>query len=80
MLKSRSITARYLALFLFGCFLFSYPVLTIFNLDKTLFGIPLFFLYFFFAWLVLNILIFFCGNIPDTFHLLEADTDRDDIN
>ena len=45
MLKNRSITGRYIGLFLFGCFLFSYPVLTLFNLPDCVLGIPLFFLY-----------------------------------
>jgi hypothetical protein len=70
---NRSMTGRYTGLFLLGCFLFCYPVLTIFNLPSRLFGIPLFFFYIFAAWTVLIILIIFCGKIPDTALLSEPD-------
>jgi hypothetical protein len=61
MLDNRSITGRYIGLFLLGCFGFSYPVLTIFNLPGIMFGIPLFFFYIFTAWSVLIVFILFCG-------------------
>ena len=66
MLDNRSITGRYTGLFLLGCFLFSYPVLTIFNVSYDLFGIPLFFVYLFASWSVLIICILFTMKIPDT--------------
>ena len=74
MLDNRSITGRYIGLFLLGCFLFCYPVLTIFNLPYCLLGIPLFFFYLFTAWSVLIIFIIFCTKIPDTFQSSGADT------
>lgn len=74
MLDNRSITGRYIGLFLLGCFLFCYPVLTIFNLPYCLFGIPLFFFYLFTAWTVLIIFIIFCTNISDTFQSSGVDT------
>lgn len=66
MLKDRSANGRFLSLFLLGCFLFSYPVLTIFNLPALVFGIPLFFLYLFAAWLVLILLVLAFERFSDT--------------
>ncbi|MBC8438310.1 MAG: hypothetical protein H8D87_01295 [Deltaproteobacteria bacterium] len=74
MLDNRSMTGRYIGLFLLGCFLFSYPVLTLFNLEVRLFGIPLFFFYVFTAWSVLILFIIFCGKIPDMVHPSEPDS------
>ncbi|CCK78286.1 MULTISPECIES: hypothetical protein [Desulfobacula] len=80
MLDSRSIKERYIGLFLFACFLFCYPVLTIFNLPIRLFGIPLFFLYIFTAWSALIFFIIFFGKIPETFHLTKPDTPANNSN
>ena len=80
MLDNRSLTGRYIGLFLFGFFLFSYPVLTIFNLPYRLFGIPLLFFYIFTAWSVLIIFIIFCGKIPDKVHSAEPDTAGNNLN
>lgn len=66
MLDDRSVTGKYLTLFFWGFFIFSYPVLTIFNVPGRIFGIPLFFLYLFIAWLLLIILIYFAGRHSDT--------------
>jgi len=73
MLDSRSITGRYVGLFLLGCFLFSYPVLTLFNLKNYLFGLPLFFLYLFSAWSVLIVSIILSGIISGPLHTSELD-------
>ena len=73
MLDNRSITGRYIGLFLFGCFLFCYPVLTIFNLEEDLFGIPVLFFYMFTAWSLLIVFIVLCGKIPDKFNPSEPD-------
>ena len=70
---SRPIAFRYVGLFLLGCFLFAYPVLTLFNLDSRLFGIPLFFFYIFFAWSILIIFIILCGKIPEPFQARELE-------
>ena len=78
MLDDRSITGRYLGLFLLGCFLFSYPILTIFNLPGRLFGIPLFFLYLFAAWLVLIVLVLIFGKPSDTVDPLALLTGKTD--
>ncbi len=51
------ISRRLFALFLFGCLLFNYPILSLFNLELFLFGIPLLYLYMFAAWTVLIVMI-----------------------
>ena len=44
---------RLIAVFLFGCLLFNYPLLSLFNIDYRLFGIPVLYVYMFAAWGVL---------------------------
>ena len=78
MLDDRFITGKYLGLFLFGFFIFSYPVLTIFNLPDRIFGIPIFFLYLFTAWLLLILLILFAGRHSDTIDPVSLMTDKKD--
>jgi hypothetical protein len=39
-----------MGLFLLGCVLFNYPILTLFNQRVALFGIPLLYLYLFVVW------------------------------
>jgi hypothetical protein len=39
-----------IAAFLFGCLLFNYPLLYLFNIDYRLFGVPLLYVYAFAAW------------------------------
>ncbi len=80
MLDDRSVTGKYLALFFVGFFIFSYPVLTIFNITDRIFGIPLFFFYLFIAWLLLIILIYLAGRHSDTvdpISLLTGSQDKD---
>ena len=44
---------RLVALFLLGCLLFSFPLLSIFNSSGTVFGIPVLYAYLFGAWAAL---------------------------
>ena len=44
---------RLAALCLLGLVLFSYPVLAVFNVQGTVFGIPILYAYFFVAWAAL---------------------------
>ena len=44
---------RLAALCLLGLLLFNYPLLAVFNVPATLFGIPLLYAYFFIAWAAL---------------------------
>ncbi|HQY28126.1 MAG TPA: hypothetical protein PK787_04985 [Burkholderiaceae bacterium] len=41
---------RLVAVFLLGCVLFNYPVLSLFNTPAAIFGIPLLYVYVFGAW------------------------------
>lgn len=51
MIDGKSKTSRFLGVFFLGNFLFSYPVLTLFNSNIMVLGIPVFFLFFLLAWL-----------------------------
>ncbi len=48
---------RLVGLFLLGCLLFSYPLVTIFNVRATLLGIPLLYAYLFAAWMLVIVLV-----------------------
>ncbi len=50
---------RLFGLFLLGCILFNYPILSLFNRDTFLFGIPMLYLYVFSIWMLLIALILF---------------------
>ena len=41
---------RLIAVFLLGCLLLNYPLLSLFNIDSRVFGIPVLYVYTFFAW------------------------------
>ena len=47
---------RLVGLFLLGCVLFNYPLLSLFNLKTIIFGVPLLFFYVFTGWTVLILL------------------------
>jgi hypothetical protein len=44
---------RMIALCMLGCVLFNFPVLALFNVPGTLFGVPLLYAYIFLAWALL---------------------------
>lgn len=44
---------RLVALFMLGCLLFSYPLLSLFNVSGTVAGIPVLYAYLFGAWIAL---------------------------
>jgi hypothetical protein len=44
---------RFVALCMLGMVLFNYPVLALFNVTGTLFGVPVLYAYIFIAWLAL---------------------------
>ena len=56
MTKSSWREQRLVALFLLGCLLFNYPLLALFNLRATIFGVPVLYAYLFFAWIGLIVL------------------------
>jgi len=44
---------RLVVLFIFGCLLFNYPVLSLFNVATAVFGVPVLYAYIFAAWALL---------------------------
>jgi len=44
---------RLIALFVLGCLLFNYPVLSLFNAAAAVFGVPVLYAYIFAAWFAL---------------------------
>ena len=44
---------RLIALFVLGCVLFNYPVLSLFNVASEAFGVPVLYAYIFVAWALL---------------------------
>ena len=44
---------RLIALFILGCLLFNYPILSLFNVAATAFGVPVLYAYIFAAWALL---------------------------
>ena len=44
---------RLIALFLLGCVLFNYPILSLFNVGTTVLGVPVLYAYIFAAWALL---------------------------
>ena len=50
---------RFVALCMLGLLLFNYPILALFNLSGTVFGVPVLYAYIFIAWAVLIALMAF---------------------
>ncbi len=48
---------RFTAIFLLGVISFNYPILSLFNLKKTFFGLPLLYIYIFTAWGIVILLL-----------------------
>ena len=48
---------RFVALCALGLLLFNYPILALFNLSRTIFGVPLLYAYLFTAWAALIVLM-----------------------
>ncbi len=57
---------RLTGLFLLGMVLFNYPILSLFNLDITLLGLPLLYVYFFTMWLAIIVLMVFTTRFRKT--------------
>ena len=57
-MKTRGVRAARLAcLFMLGCLLFNYPLLALFNVPGSLFGVPILYAYIFIAWAALIALV-----------------------
>jgi hypothetical protein len=52
---------RLIALFVLGCLLFNYPVLSLFNVAAVAFGVPVLYAYIFAAWALLIALMAFAA-------------------
>jgi hypothetical protein len=57
MVQSARTAQRLVALFLLGALLFNYPLLQLFNVPVSLFGVPLLYAYLFAAWALLIVLL-----------------------
>ena len=53
MTRESKITKRLVALFLLGCVLFNFPILSLVNLEILIFGLPLMYIYIFSVWCLL---------------------------
>jgi len=53
MRESEAKGQRLIALFILGCLLFNYPVLSLFNVSADAFGVPVLYAYIFAAWALL---------------------------
>ena len=56
-MESKNKTNRLIGLFILGCLLLNFPILSLFNLKTFLMGVPLLYLYIFTAWILLVVLI-----------------------
>lgn len=70
-------TELLIGLFLLGCVLFNYPILTLFNQRVTLFGIPLLYLYLFSVWSILIFATMLITRIRTTASRSDASSSRD---
>jgi hypothetical protein len=57
--KFQTTGQRFVALCMLGLLLFNYPILALFNVSGTVFGVPLLYAYIFVAWAVLIALLAF---------------------
>ncbi|MBT8372967.1 MAG: hypothetical protein HKO68_07015 [Desulfobacterales bacterium] len=53
MTRESKLIKRLVALFLLGCVLLNYPILSLFNPEITVFGLPLLYIYIFGIWCLL---------------------------
>ena len=56
---------RLIGLFLLGCLLFNFPLLSLFNVGRTVLGVPLLYAYLFAAWLLVIALVAAIMERPD---------------
>lgn len=56
---------RFIALCMFGILLFNYPILALFNVPGTVFGVPVLYAYIFIAWAALIALMAFVAESDD---------------
>jgi hypothetical protein len=59
---------RLFCLFLLGCLIFNFPIISLFNYEIFIFGIPLLFVFLFFAWGMLILAMVFITRINTKKH------------
>jgi hypothetical protein len=64
MQQSEAKGQRLIALFVLGCLLFNYPVLSLFNVAADAFGVPVLYAYIFAAWTLLIALMALAAESP----------------
>ncbi len=57
MIRSGQLRERMIVLFAVGVLAFNYPILSLFSVDRHLFGVPVLFVYIFSVWLALILLL-----------------------
>jgi hypothetical protein len=63
---------RLFCLFLLGCLIFNYPIISLFNHEIFIFGIPLLFVFLFCAWGLIIIAMIFITRIHPKMHYKPA--------
>jgi hypothetical protein len=63
--QPKSKSGLLMGLFLLGCVLFNYPILTLFNQRVALFGIPLLYLYLFAVWTAIIVALMLITKVRD---------------
>jgi hypothetical protein len=56
---------RFIALCMLGMLLFNYPILALFNVSGTVFGVPVLYAYIFIAWVALIVMMAFVAESDD---------------
>lgn len=57
MKRSGPLDARLVCVFLLGCLLFNFPLISLFNVDARVLGVPLLYAYLFAAWMLLVVVL-----------------------
>ena len=74
MTRDSKINKRLVALFLLGCLLLNFPIISLFNLEILIFGLPLLYVYIFVIWC----LIIGLTALVTLFHSRQRADDSDD--
>ena len=68
MIRDSIITKRLVGLFLLGYVLFNYPLLSLFNHNRLIFGIPMLYGYIFFIWVIMIFMVILIVNVKPSDH------------
>ena len=70
------ISRRLFGIFILGFILLNYPILSIFNTEAFLFGIPILYLYLFSVWMLLIIMVVFVTRVTRIRDVLTSSPSR----